>query len=105
PGFQYVAGSARIDGISEEPELLGRALRWSPRLVTNGTPVMAELLLVVGSAVNFGEHVNQAWAISSLIGTRLSNIAEATVRVIPDPIFDCTDIIGRVYDDANRNGY
>ena len=27
------------------------------------------------------------------------------MRVIPDPDFDCTDIIGKVFDDANANGY
>jgi hypothetical protein len=26
------------------------------------------------------------------------------VRVIPDPTFDCTDIIGKVFDDRNLNG-
>jgi large repetitive protein len=26
------------------------------------------------------------------------------VRVIPDPTLDCTDVIGKVFDDANRNG-
>jgi hypothetical protein len=25
--------------------------------------------------------------------------------VTPDPNFDCTDIIGKVFDDANANGY
>jgi hypothetical protein len=32
-------------------------------------------------------------------------VASATVRVIPDPTFDCTDIIGKVFDDANTNSY
>ncbi len=27
------------------------------------------------------------------------------MRVTPDPDFDCTDIIGKVFDDANANGY
>ena len=27
------------------------------------------------------------------------------MRVIPDPTFDCTDIIGKVFDDTNANGY
>ena len=28
----------------------------------------------------------------------------ATVRVVPDPDFDCTDVIGKVFDDRNLNG-
>ena len=35
----------------------------------------------------------------------MSGVASATVRVIPDPSFDCSDIIGKVYDDANMNMY
>ena len=27
------------------------------------------------------------------------------MRVIPDPTFDCTDVIGKVFDDKNTNGY
>jgi hypothetical protein len=34
----------------------------------------------------------------------LSNEATATVRIVPDPDFDCTDVMGKVFDDANRNG-
>jgi hypothetical protein len=30
--------------------------------------------------------------------------ASATVRVSPDPTFDCTDVIGKVFDDRNLNG-
>ena len=26
------------------------------------------------------------------------------VRIVPDPTLDCTDVIGKVFDDANRNG-
>ena len=34
----------------------------------------------------------------------MSGEASATVRVLPDPTFDCTDVRGKVFDDANRNG-
>jgi len=30
--------------------------------------------------------------------------ATATVRVVPDPTFDCTDVIGKVFDDRNADG-
>jgi len=35
----------------------------------------------------------------------ISNTATATVRVVADPTLDCTDLIGKVFDDANLNGY
>ena len=37
-------------------------------------------------------------------GNAMSGEATATVRVVPDPTFDCTDVIGKVFRDANRNG-
>ncbi len=37
-------------------------------------------------------------------GNPVSGEATATVRVVPDPDFDCTDIIGKVFDDRNLNG-
>ena len=37
--------------------------------------------------------------------TRCRAKATATVRVMPDATFDCTDVTGKVFDDANRNGY
>jgi hypothetical protein len=33
----------------------------------------------------------------------MSGEASATVRNVPDPTFDCTDVTGKVFDDANRN--
>jgi hypothetical protein len=53
--------------------------------------------------VGEGEYVNRAWVLSNLTG-ETSGIATATVRVMPDPTFDCTDILGKVFDDANLNG-
>ena len=42
---------------------------------------------------------------SSLTGNAMSEEATATVRIVPDPTFDCTDVTGKVFDDYNRNGY
>jgi hypothetical protein len=66
-----------------------------------------QLLLAVGGGVTEGEFVNRAQAFDlSIPGfpQPLSGEATATVRVIPDPTFDCTDVLGKVFADANRNG-
>jgi hypothetical protein len=55
--------------------------------------------------VSEGEYINTVKAVSSAGGGDVSGVAIATVRVIPDPIFDCTDIIGKVFNDTNANGY
>jgi hypothetical protein len=43
--------------------------------------------------------------VNGTVGTTVSNVASATVRVVPDPTFDCSDLIGKVFDDRNANGY
>ena len=48
--------------------------------------------------------MNRAQVRNTTIGAAVSGEATATVRVIPDPTFDCTDVIGKVFDDRNRNG-
>jgi uncharacterized repeat protein (TIGR01451 family) len=105
PGFRYVEGSARFDGEKTEPEIVGRELRWSNlTLATDGRHEI-KLLMAVGAGVSEGEFTNRAQAVSALTGGVLSEEATATVRLVPDPTFDCTDVTGKVFDDANRNGY
>ena len=104
-GFRYVEGSARFDDVETEPVVAGRELIWSNlSLATDGQHEI-KLLLAVGAGVTEGEFVNRAQAVSSVSGTAMSEEAEATVRLVPDPTFDCTDVTGKVFDDSNRNGY
>jgi uncharacterized repeat protein (TIGR01451 family) len=103
-GFRYVDGSARLDGVPAEPSVSGRELVWRGLSVTADGRHTLKLLLAVGSGVGEGEFVNRAQAMSTLTGRALSNEASATVRIVPNADFDCTDVFGKVFDDANRNG-
>lgn len=103
-GFRYIEGSARIDGVPIEPALVGRELRWNNLSVDGNARHSIVLLLAVGAGVSEGEFVNRAQAIQSFTSDAISNEGSATVRVIPDATFDCTDVTGKVFDDANRNG-
>jgi large repetitive protein len=103
-GFSYVEGSALLDGVPTEPSVAGLELRWND-LVIAGTQVRTlKLLLTVGAGVTEGEYVNRAQVVNSTTGGAISGEATATVRVVPDPTFDCTDVTGKVFNDANRNG-
>jgi uncharacterized repeat protein (TIGR01451 family) len=103
-GFKYVPGSAVLDGIATEPTVADRTLTWN-NLILAGTQVRTvKLLLAVGAGVTEGEYVNRAQAVNVLTGNAMSGEATATVRVVPDPTFDCTDVIGKVFNDVNRNG-
>jgi uncharacterized repeat protein (TIGR01451 family) len=103
-GFRYVEGSARIDGDAAEPTINGRELLWTDLAVQAASSRRILLLLAVGAGVSEGEYINRAQATSSLTGEPLTGEATATVRVVPDPTLACTDVMGKVYDDANRNG-
>ncbi|HKR34439.1 MAG TPA: choice-of-anchor K domain-containing protein [Steroidobacteraceae bacterium] len=103
-GFRYVAGSARIDGKPVEPAVAGREMIWSNLAVDRQEQHELLVILAVGAGVSEGEFVNRVQAVHMLTGSALSNEASATVRVVPDPTFDCTDVTGKVFDDVNRNG-
>lgn len=104
-GFRYVPGSARVDNVPTEPVQDGRTLTWSGVAFGTADEHVITLLLAVGAGVGEGEFVNRARVWNGLTDRPLSGEATATVRVVPDPTFDCTDIIGKVFDDANRNGH
>jgi uncharacterized repeat protein (TIGR01451 family) len=104
-GFRYVEDSARFDDVPTEPTVIGRELTWTNLALASEGRHTIKLLLAIGAGVTEGEFVNRAQAINGLTGTALSEEASATVRLVPDPTFDCTDVTGKVFDDANRNGY
>src|SRR6266581_4864844 len=102
-GFTYVARSAVLDGVPTEPSVVGLELGWIG-LTFTGTEVRTlKLLLAVGAGVSEGEYVNRAQVVNGFTGAPISGEATATVRIVPDPTFDCTDVIGKVFNDANRN--
>ena len=104
PGLSYVAGTARIGLVALEPVVNGRELVWTGQTIPANGIVTLTFSLVVGAAVSGPEFTNRAF-MRDPSGATVSNIAEAVVRLQIEPVFDCPDIIGRVYDDANRDGY
>jgi large repetitive protein len=102
-GFRYVPRSARVDGQPAEPTVNGLQLMWNGLSSASSTHTIV-LLLAVGAGVSEGEFVNRAQVVDSLTGKALSGEATATVRVVPDQTFDCTDVLGKVFNDVNRNG-
>src|SRR5229473_2248561 len=103
-GFRYIRGSARVDGQPAEPTVTARELVWNGLNFGNSDHRTIVLLLAVGAGVGEGEFVNRAQVIDGLTGRPLSGEASARVRVVPDQMFDCTDVYGKVFNDVNRNG-
>jgi len=132
-GFRYITGSARLDDTPAEPTVSGFQLTWSNLSFAGGAHHTVVLLLAVGAGVGEGQFVNRAQAFAQVMGTAVNRVpapatvrrtpvnraqasavvignpvsteASATVVVTPDTTFDCTDVIGKVFDDANGNGH
>jgi uncharacterized repeat protein (TIGR01451 family)/fimbrial isopeptide formation D2 family protein len=118
-GFKYVENSARIyindqrvidptayiNVETIEPQRLGLQLYWPNMFINTGDTITIKMLLVVGSGVGEGEYVNRVQAFNNRTLANASGEASATVRVVPDPTFDCSDVLGKVFDDGNMNGH
>ena len=104
-GFKYVKNSARLNGVALEPIGTGLTLNWYGIDIAVNQTHTFRLLLIVGAGVTEGEYINRANVFDTLTNGPASGTAEATVRVIPDPAFDCSDAIGKVFEDKNLNGY
>jgi uncharacterized repeat protein (TIGR01451 family) len=103
-GFRYVEKSAQVDGVPIEPTIGDGQLVWTDLGLEASSDRTVLMLLAVGAGVGEGKFINRAQAESSVTGLPLSGEATATVRVVPDPTFACTDVMGKVFDDANRDG-
>ncbi len=104
PGLVFAPGSARLGDTAIAPVVAGRKLVFNDIVLKEGEAAEITLELLVTSAAKPGEYVNRAW-MEDLEGTSISRIATAAVEVVVETVFDCGDIIGRAFDDRNRNGY
>jgi hypothetical protein len=62
-------------------------------------------VLSVGAGVTEGTKVNTGFVLDGPTGAPISNRSSAAVRIAPSSVFDCSELIGKVYEDTNRNGY
>ena len=58
----------------------------------------------LGANAVVGVRYDATEVMNGVTGNALSGEATATVRLMPDATFDCTDVTGKVFNDANRNG-
>ncbi len=104
PGFKFVRDSARLNGLAISPEVDGRNLIVNDVDFAGNQTQTLSLVLVVGAGVSEGVFTNEAF-VRDLLGEEVSLRAQARVRISPDPLFDCSEVIGKVFDDKNKDGY
>jgi hypothetical protein len=82
----------------------GRNIGFANVTVPANASVEITLSLTVPVNAGPGDYVNEARAVDPVTGAPIGNVGRATVSVEAEPVFDCSDIIGKVFDDRNRNG-
>lgn len=115
-GMGFVPGTARLDGqeiatteISNVTEVEILSVEGRTQSITGLTVAPGETRVITLSATvlpnaSFGELTNVARAIDPATGEILASDT-ATVEQLPEAVFDCSDVIGKVFDDRNFNGY
>ncbi len=118
PNFKFIKGSARYNGSPLTDPAGNRTLAFTlgtlPAWVDsnangqtdNNEPGFAALTyqLIVGAGATPRAYVNRAAAIDACAVCFISNTSEAEVTVTLDPLFDLGTLIGKVFEDTNRNG-
>ncbi|MEZ4498296.1 MAG: hypothetical protein R2845_16315, partial [Thermomicrobiales bacterium] len=103
-GFRYIEESALVNGTAFEPDVAGRNVSFDNLTLGPNDTLEIRLDLLVLSSAGPGKHVNTA-SVLDRDGARAAADAQATVEIIAEPVFDCSEVIGKVFDDRNRNGY
>lgn len=102
-GLSYVSGSATFNGAATpQPVVAGRTVTWTGIAMPPGDTVT--ITLDARIAAGSGSLINRAIAVDQN-GTPVSNEATAEIILRPEAVFDCGDVIGKVFDDRNMNGY
>ena len=118
PSFKYLQGSARLNGAPAADPTGNRTLTFDlgtvPALADSngngradpGEPGYMALSyqLVIGSGATPGEYTNTAVARDVCALCVISNRDEAAISVVVDPLFDLGTIIGKVFEDKDRDG-
>lgn len=104
-GFVYRPDTARLDGVAVTPVVSGRRITLAPVAITPGTVREFVIEVMITSSARPGVHLNRARLLDEASGRDLAGEARAAVRILPDPVFQCATVIGRVFDDVDQNGH
>ena len=104
-GMKYVMGTASVNGVAQEPVKSDRQVAWKGQVIPANGSVRYNLTLIVGAGVTGGEKVNTGLAQNGPDGSPISNRGTAVVAITPSAVFDCSELLGKVFEDGNRNGY
>ena len=104
-GLAFVPGSATVDGVAVTPVVSGQTVTFSDLTLPANGDVTIVLQTRVLSSAPPGALTNVAGLVDQLTGEPLVEIATAVVSRTVESTFDCSPVIGKVFDDVNMDGY
>jgi uncharacterized repeat protein (TIGR01451 family) len=102
-GFRFVDGSATVGGVAATPIVAGRDVLFENLAVGAGASLEITLQLQALPTTGPGTYVNIV-VVEDAAGAPITT-AEAAVEIEPEAVFDCAELLGRVFDDENGNGF
>ncbi|WP_093176361.1 SdrD B-like domain-containing protein [Pseudovibrio sp. Tun.PSC04-5.I4] len=103
--FVFVEGTAKLDGIKVTPDVENRMVTFPDLKVSPYATVVVTLSARILITADVGEHTNVGRLRNSETGELLGRQATASVSILPEHVFDCGDVYGKVFNDRNRDGY
>lgn len=107
-GLTYVEDSAQVtvQGVTSAPGVTqnGQSLRFEGLSLGPNQSLVLRFLTRLSPALKAASLTNQAQLFDAG-GAALSNVANATISIQTPPVFGCSDVLGRSFEDANANGY
>lgn len=104
-GLIYIPGSATLDGADADVTFTAGRVTWSGITIPALGVVEVTLSARVLTGVSSGSFMNTVSLIDPTTGDAVVRDDTATVRILPDTLFECTDVVGQVFNDVNGNGY
>lgn len=101
PGFLYVPGSSSLAGAVSP----GRRITWPGITIPASSSLTVTIEARILNGARAGDLVNTVELFDSTTGAPVAPPATATVRMLPEPVFDCGEVIGKVFEDHNGNGH
>ncbi|MGR3463600.1 DUF7507 domain-containing protein [Limimaricola sp.] len=102
-GFVYAEGSARVNGTAVEPVVTGRKLAFAGLAADTADRIEILLDIVAAGEIAHGSHLSVAELRDPDDGRVLAR-AEAAITLELERVFDCADLVGRVYADRDGDG-
>lgn len=99
---RFVPNSATIAESPHEPKIEGRRLIWQSLDIPPNDRLVVKFDTRISVLDQDQAATNRTWA-EDRHGDPLSNTAEVTIHRRTEHLFDCADVIGKVFHDANRN--